>query len=60
VFALDYDKEGHHLISGSNDGLINIYSMEQGTAQYGNLLGSYNSSEVEVWSVVVANIARKM
>jgi WD40 repeat protein len=40
VTGLDYDKEAQHLISGSFDGLIYIYSMKEGTAQYGNLLGS--------------------
>jgi WD40 repeat protein len=43
VVGLDYDKETQRLISGSFDGLINIYSMEQGTTQYGNLLGAYDS-----------------
>jgi hypothetical protein len=43
VIGLDYDKGAQHLIAGSVDGLINIYSMQQGTTQFGNLLGSYNS-----------------
>jgi WD40 repeat protein len=43
VLGLEYDKKAQRLITGSYDGLISIYSLQQGTAQYGNLLGSYNS-----------------
>ncbi len=55
VVALDYDKEAQHLISGSFDGLISIYSMEQETAQYGHLLASYNSG-MEVNYLKIVNI----
>jgi WD40 repeat protein len=55
VNGLDYDKDAKHLISGSIDGLINIYSMEQESDQYGHLLGSYNSGQ-DVYSLLVAQL----
>ncbi|MFN9942416.1 MAG: WD40 repeat domain-containing protein, partial [bacterium] len=55
VNGLDYNKDAKHLISGSIDGLINIYSMEQESDQYGHLLGSYNSGQ-DVYSLLVTQL----
>jgi WD40 repeat protein len=45
VNVLDYDRAAKFLISVADDGLINIYSMEQRSDQYGKLLGSYTSGQ---------------
>ena len=58
VNDIDYDRDAKHLISGAEYGLINIYSMEEGTAQYGRLLGSYDSGQA-VFAVIVADITEK-
>jgi WD40 repeat protein len=55
VFGVNYIESAQNLITGSDDGLINIYSIDKGTSKYGSLLTSYNSDQV-VNFVIIANI----